>query len=57
LQATVGELKSTLAQQQKAFQSNAAKQQKQIDALESGLQQMNALIHLQKPAAGAMAKY
>jgi hypothetical protein len=57
LHATVAELKSTLAQQEKAFQSNAARQQKQIDALSSGLQQMDVLIHLQKPAAGAMAKY
>jgi Chaperone of endosialidase len=56
LQATVAELKSTLAQQEKAFQSNAAEQQKQIDALASGLQQMDALLHLQKPAAAAMAK-
>jgi len=57
LQATVAELESALVQQEKAFQSNAAKQQKQIEALASGLQQMDALIRLQKPAAGAVAKY
>jgi hypothetical protein len=57
LQATVAELKATVAQQEKALQSKACEQQKQIDALASDLQQMDAVIHLQKPAAGAVAKY
>jgi hypothetical protein len=35
--ATIAELKSALAQQQKDFQASAAHQQKQIDALTAGL--------------------
>jgi hypothetical protein len=37
-QATITELKSTVAQQQKDFQATPAQQQKQIEALTAGLQ-------------------
>jgi hypothetical protein len=56
-QAVITELKSTIAKQDKAFQLKFAQQQKQIDALASGLQQVNAIIDLQKPAVGVVAKY
>jgi len=60
-QATIGNLKSTVAQQRRDFeaaiaqerkQSNAtaAEQQKQIEALTSGLQRVNAQIGASKPA-------
>src|SRR4029077_11941017 len=60
-QATIGNLKSTVAQQRTDFeaaiaqerkQSNAtaAEQQKQIEALTSGLQRVNAQIGASKPA-------
>jgi hypothetical protein len=37
-QATIIQLKSAVAQQQKDFQASAAHQQKQIEALPAGLQ-------------------
>ena len=49
-QATITELKSTVAQQQKDFQATAAHQQKQIDALTAGLQKVGAQIEASKPA-------
>jgi uncharacterized coiled-coil protein SlyX len=49
-QATITELKSTVAQQQKGFQAVAAKQQKQIEALTAGLQKVSAQFETSKPA-------
>jgi uncharacterized coiled-coil protein SlyX len=49
-QATITELKSTVAQQQKDLQATAAHQQKQIEALTAGLQKVNAQLELSKPA-------
>jgi uncharacterized coiled-coil protein SlyX len=49
-QATITELKSTLAQQEKNFQATAARQQKQIEALTAGLEKVSAQIELNKPA-------
>ena len=43
-QATIAELKSTVAQQEKRFQSRLAKQQKQIEALTAGLQKVSAQV-------------
>ena len=41
-QATIAELKSTVAQQQKGFESKLTKQEKQIQALTAGLQKVSA---------------
>ncbi len=41
-QATIAELKSTVAQQQKGFESKLTKQEKQIEALTAGLQKVSA---------------
>ena len=49
-QATIAELKSTVAQQQKGFQSRLAEQQKQLEALTSGLQKVSAQLEASKPA-------
>ena len=49
-QATITELKSTVAQQQKDFQATAAHQQKQIEALTTGLQKVGAQLEATKPA-------
>ena len=49
-QATIANLKSTVAQQQKGFESKLAKQQKQIEALTAGLQKVSAQIELSKAA-------
>ena len=49
-QATITELKSTVAQQQKDFQATAAHQQKQIEALTAGLQKVGAQLEASKPA-------
>jgi uncharacterized coiled-coil protein SlyX len=51
-QATITELKSTVAQQQKDFQAIAAKQQKQIEALTAGLQKVSARLEGSKFATG-----
>lgn len=48
-QATIAELKSTVAGQQKTFQSKLAEQEKQIQALASGLAKLNAQIETTKP--------
>jgi predicted ribosome quality control (RQC) complex YloA/Tae2 family protein len=45
-EATITELKSTVAQQQKSFQSRLAEDEKQIAALASGLQKVSAQIEL-----------
>jgi hypothetical protein len=47
----VGELEATVAEQRKSFQSKLAKQEKQIRALASGLQQVSAQIEMDKFAA------
>ena len=48
---TVQELKSTMQKQQKDFHSKFAEQQKQLEALTTGLQKVNAQIELRKPPA------
>jgi uncharacterized coiled-coil protein SlyX len=48
-QATIEELQSTVAQQQKGFESKMAKQQKQIEALTAGLQKVSAQLEASKP--------
>ena len=50
-QATITELKSTVAQQQEDFQATAARQQKQIEALTAGLQKVSAQLEASKSAA------
>lgn len=45
-QAAIIELKSTVAQQQTSFQSKLAEQEKQIEALASGLQKMTAQVEM-----------
>jgi uncharacterized coiled-coil protein SlyX len=49
-QATITQLKSTVAQQQNDFQATAAQQQKQIEALTAGLQKVSTQLELGKPA-------
>jgi len=49
-QATITELKSTVAQQEKDFQAIAAHQQKQIEALAAGLQKVSARLGTSQPA-------
>ena len=49
-QATIAELESTIAQQQKGFDSKLAKQEKQIEALTTGLQKVSAQLELSKAA-------
>ena len=46
----VQDLEATVAQQQKSFESKLAKQDKQIEALTSGLQKVSAQIELNRPA-------
>jgi hypothetical protein len=48
--ATISQLKAELAQQRKDFQAVAAHQQKQIEALNAGLQKVSAQIELSKSA-------
>jgi septal ring factor EnvC (AmiA/AmiB activator) len=49
-EASITQLKSTLAQQQKNFQATATHQQKQIDALTAGLQKVSAQGEASRPA-------
>lgn len=49
-QATIAELKSTVAQQQKPFESELAKQEQQIEALTAGLQKVNAQLTAASPS-------
>ena len=49
-EATIAELKSTVAQQQKDFQATAAHQQKQIEALTVGLQKVSVQFEANRPA-------
>ncbi len=48
-EAIIAELKSTVAQEQKSFQSKLAEQQKQVEALASGLQKVTAQVEMGKP--------
>jgi uncharacterized coiled-coil protein SlyX len=47
-QATIAELRTTVAQQQKNFQSQLAKQEKQMEALALGLQEVSARLERSK---------
>ena len=47
-QSTISELKATMAEQQNAFASKFAQQQRQIEALSAGLQKVSAAIELNK---------
>jgi uncharacterized coiled-coil protein SlyX len=49
-QATIAQLKSTVAQQQKGFDAKLAKQEEQIEALTAGLQKVSAQLEMSKPA-------
>ena len=49
-QATITELKSTVAEQEKNLQATATRQQKQIEALTVGLQKVNAQLEASNPA-------
>jgi hypothetical protein len=49
-EATITQLKSALAQQQKDFQAAAAHQQRQIEALTAGLQKVSAQVEMNRPA-------
>jgi len=53
-QTTIAELKSTLAQHEKAFQRNLAEQQKQIEALTAGLQKVSAQLAAASPTRGGL---
>jgi hypothetical protein len=50
LEATIAQLKSTVAEQQKEFQATALHQQEQIEALTAGLQKVSAQLELGRPA-------
>jgi len=49
-EATITQLKSTVAQQQKGFESKIAHQQEQIEALTAGFQKMSAQVEMSRPA-------
>src|SRR5437763_4632226 len=49
-QASIAELKSTVAQQKNDFQANVAHQQEQIEALTAGLQKVSAQLEVSKTA-------
>jgi hypothetical protein len=49
-QATITQLKSAVAQQEKNFQATAAQQQKQIEALTTTVQKVSAQLEVIKPA-------
>jgi hypothetical protein len=55
-QATIAELKSTVAQQQRAFQSKLAEQEKQIEAVAAGLQKVSMQLELEKRLGQAVAE-
>jgi hypothetical protein len=54
-QSTISELKATMAEQQNAFASKFAQQQRQIEALSAGLQKVSAAIELNKSAPTQVA--
>ena len=47
-QATIAQLKSAVVEQRSSFESKLAEQEKQIDALTSGLQKVSAQLKLGK---------
>jgi uncharacterized coiled-coil protein SlyX len=55
-EATITQLKSALAQQQKDFQATAAQQQKQIEALTAGLQKVSAQVEMGRLAPRVVVK-
>jgi hypothetical protein len=54
-QSTIAELKATVAKQQDTFASKFAQQQRQIEALSAGLQNVSAAIELNKSAPTQVA--
>ena len=48
--SSITQLKSTVAQQQKGFESKIAHQQEQIEALTAGLQKVSAQVEMSRPA-------
>jgi len=50
-QATIIELKSTIAQDEKSLQSRFAEQEKHIETLASNLQRVTAQVEMSKPAS------
>lgn len=50
LKSTVAKQEATIAQQQRSFQCKLAEQEKQIEALTSGLQKVSAQLEVSKPA-------
>jgi len=53
-QATIAALESTIAQQQKGFDAKLAKQEKQIEALTTGLQKVSAQLATASPSGGGL---
>jgi septal ring factor EnvC (AmiA/AmiB activator) len=49
-QATIAQLKSTVAHQQKGFEAKLATQEEQIETLTAGLQKVSAQVQASKPA-------
>ena len=49
-EATIADLKSTVAQQQKTFQASLAEQEMQIKALASGLQKVSTEVEINRSA-------
>jgi uncharacterized coiled-coil protein SlyX len=54
-QATIAELKSTVAQQQKSFESKLAEEHNQIEALTSGLEKVSARLEVSKAVPKVVA--
>ena len=54
-EATIIELKSIVAQQEKKFKANLAEQHEQIQALTAGLQKVSAQVGVSAPAAKVVA--
>ena len=54
-EATITNLKSAMVQQRKAFETGLAKQQKQVEALTTGLQKVTAQLELSKPIPQTIA--
>jgi uncharacterized coiled-coil protein SlyX len=49
-EATITQLKATVAQQQRDFQATVTHQQKQIEALTAGLQKVSAQVEMSRPS-------
>jgi trimeric autotransporter adhesin len=56
-QARIAELKSTVAQQQKSFQSKLAKEEEQIAVLALGLQKVSAQLEINERSSPAVAEH